>query len=384
MSDDIGRGFIPRIDTESTRFMHQKTEKMSMTVVDLNDVAGDVNNYGVDYADDVIDVISGTRAEDALRAILDTPDDMFTLEKWGDLTKQWIDTHKQNDNATTEGRQLITANDIQLKLGRSGAIRQIEAARPNQDERTVVTLSNNGELAEEIKRILDTFQELSPRKQGKELARKEYWQRTDQRHKEMMKYISAAGDPEQRKRSPQTPNLCAEVNIEAELYSIASTQIPDNTMQFQSPVVDINIRKFARRREDEEEPQWLKAFKSSKIEGKFYDNPRGMGRNYAEYVILVDICSDNLGIDNTDSGLNIIHDGYAPYLKKYIGLSLYDGTSPFQQLRGIVKEAGPDEHRWTPPRWYSDVVVPDTVPETGIQASDPDAVRLLALYQFGT
>ncbi len=378
MSDDIGRGFDPRVDIGLTRLLRQKTEQTGMTVVDLN------NGSRFDYANDVIDEVFETRAEDALRAILDTPDDMLTLETWGNLTKKWINDQKQSDHTTTGGKRLITGNDIQLKLGRTGAIKQIEAARPNQHERTVVTLSNNGELAEEIKRILDTFQELSPRKQGKELARKEYWQRTDQSHREMMKYISAAGDPEQRKQSPQTPNLCAEVNIEAELYSIASSKVPDNTMQFQSPVVDINIRKFARRREDEEKPQWLKAFKSSEIEGKFYDTPGGMGGNYGEYVILVDICSDKLGIDETDSGLDTIHDGYAPYLKNYIGLSLYDGTNPFQQLRDNVKEAGSAGNIYVTPRWYSDVVVPDTVPETGIQASDPDAVRLLALYQFGT
>jgi len=352
-----------------------KTEQTGMTVVDIN------NGSRFDYANDVIDDISDTRAEDALRAILDTPDNVFTYKYWGDLTKKWINDQKQSDHTTAGGRQQITSNDTQSKLGRSGAIRQIEAAHPNQDERTVITLSD---LAEENKRILDTFQELSPRKQGKKLANKQYWQRTDQRHGEMMKYISAAGNPGQRQQSPQTPNPCAEVNIEAELYSIASSRIPDNTMQFQSPVVDINIRKFARRREDEEKPQWLKAFKSSEIEGKFYDTPGGMGGNYGEYVILVDICSDKLGIDETDSGLDTIHDGYAPYLKNYIGLSLYDGTNPFQQLRDNVKEAGSAGNIYVTPRWYSDVVVPDTVPETGIQASDPDAVRLLALYQFET
>lgn len=298
---------------------------MSMDKTEVNVADGEYFRYFIEF----VKPIRGTRAEHALRTLNKLavqPSDgsarlLFTLDEWGDEAQTWIENNL--GKTINGGSRLITGNEVQGEaiqkwLGYSGAILQLEEMDGSGGTGTPIIV-NRG-VVRELVNLLDEIQPLDETATIQLLNAPDYWEELEQRSPRVaavMKYLSAANKQGREFTGETTPNAASEAAFEAWFYAIGACAY--NT-DLSAP--DIRIRKFGRRRNYEQNSDWLVdlPFESPPL----LETPGGVGGRWDEYIILVDIHSEGI----VDAELDALEDAYKKYVTRFIGAAQYgDGAS---------------------------------------------------------
>lgn len=342
--------------------MKSERTRLGMSEIDLSE------SDRAHYYNEFVQPIAGTRAEEALRTLVDQPDptEPLTLDRWGELTADWIAQHTDK-TPSYDDSSLITANDVQKKVGRAGAVRQLEADRPSQKERTIV--QPNEPLAEWILETIEDIGTLDPFDQYMRIRESEYWDGLNLETLEKMRYLSAAVNQGRTFNDDEAVELGVQngsglAALEAEVYAKATTNA-----QVEVSCPDVQLRKFGRRRQHEDHPDWLDVFP---LEQALLDRPGGMGNNYDECVLLLDFSGVNLQVSNR----RLLKDLYDPLVKTLFAAKLYEGEDFMheRQKHQLSQASGdPDDpgNPYVAPRYFSDVTFPNQ-----------DTFRIAGVYRF--